>query len=168
MILIIILYCKNCSQSRAISQISVDWWNIYLVRLVVFFSLDLFPHSMFACLILFHIITCFMVYGVYSFTYSFTQSFSIVFSILSSSVVLNNSELIGGYLLTPFLFWLFQTGTLMASGIVLFSGSCYYHALTESTKIRMVTPYGGFLLIFAWLSMIIWNLCIMYLIRIYL
>jgi len=45
------------------------------------------------------------------------------------------------------------TGTLMTGGIVLFCGSTYYHALTDNQRVRQVTPYGGFLLIFAWLSM---------------
>jgi len=43
-------------------------------------------------------------------------------------------------------------GTSLAMGTLLFSGSCYYHALTGDTRIRKVTPYGGMLLIFAWLS----------------
>ncbi|KAI8740097.1 transmembrane protein 256 [Biomphalaria glabrata] len=44
------------------------------------------------------------------------------------------------------------TGSLMTAGIVLFCGSCYYHAMTNNMAIRKVTPYGGFLLIFAWVS----------------
>ncbi|XP_005089582.1 transmembrane protein 256 homolog [Aplysia californica] len=44
------------------------------------------------------------------------------------------------------------TGTLLSSGIILFCGSCYYHAMTGNNTVRKVTPYGGFLLIFAWLS----------------
>lgn len=47
------------------------------------------------------------------------------------------------------------TGTLMTGGIVLFCGSTYYHALTDNQSVRRVTPYGGFLLIFAWLSMVL-------------
>lgn len=46
-------------------------------------------------------------------------------------------------------------GSLMSVGMVLFSGSCYYHALTGDTRIRRVTPYGGILLIVAWLTMIL-------------
>ncbi|RUS76530.1 hypothetical protein EGW08_015702 [Elysia chlorotica] len=46
------------------------------------------------------------------------------------------------------------TGTLMTAGMFLFCGSCYYHAFTENKAVRKVTPYGGFLLIFAWASMI--------------
>ncbi|KAK7467765.1 hypothetical protein BaRGS_00037002 [Batillaria attramentaria] len=46
-------------------------------------------------------------------------------------------------------------GTLMTVGMALFSGSCYYHALTGNQRVRYVTPYGGMLLIFAWLAMII-------------
>lgn len=47
------------------------------------------------------------------------------------------------------------TGTLMTAGMFLFCGSCYYHSLTDNKAIRNVTPYGGFLLIFAWASMIL-------------
>ncbi|CAG5125718.1 unnamed protein product [Candidula unifasciata] len=47
------------------------------------------------------------------------------------------------------------TGTLMTVGLSLFCGSCYYHALTANTVIRKVTPYGGFLLIFAWASFVL-------------
>jgi uncharacterized membrane protein YgdD (TMEM256/DUF423 family) len=45
-------------------------------------------------------------------------------------------------------------GSLMSVGMLLFSGSCYFHALTGSTAIRQVTPYGGMLLIAAWVAMI--------------
>jgi len=48
-----------------------------------------------------------------------------------------------------------KVGTLMSAGMLLFCGSCYYHALTGSTVIRRVTPYGGMLLIAAWASMIL-------------
>ena len=48
-----------------------------------------------------------------------------------------------------------QVGTLLTSGMVLFSGSCYYHALTENAKVRVVTPYGGVLLILGWLAMML-------------
>lgn len=45
-------------------------------------------------------------------------------------------------------------GSLMCTGMLLFSGSCYIHALTGSTAVRRVTPYGGMLLIAAWIAMI--------------
>lgn len=48
-----------------------------------------------------------------------------------------------------------QVGTLLTGGMVLFSGSCYYHALTGNTTIRKVTPYGGMMLIFGWLAMML-------------
>ncbi|XP_076435595.1 transmembrane protein 256 homolog [Babylonia areolata] len=44
-------------------------------------------------------------------------------------------------------------GTLLTVGMVLFSGSCYYHALTGNQQVRYVTPYGGILLIVGWLAM---------------
>merc|ERR1712002_79673 len=46
-------------------------------------------------------------------------------------------------------------GPLMVTGMALFSGSCYYHALTGDSRFRVVTPYGGMILIAAWLSMIL-------------
>jgi len=48
-----------------------------------------------------------------------------------------------------------QVGTLMSAGMLLFCGSCYYHALTGSTVIRRITPYGGMLLIAAWASIML-------------
>ncbi|XP_041348648.1 transmembrane protein 256 homolog [Gigantopelta aegis] len=45
-------------------------------------------------------------------------------------------------------------GTMMTAGMIMFSGSCYYHALTGDTRIRWITPYGGTMLIFAWVAMI--------------
>jgi len=44
-------------------------------------------------------------------------------------------------------------GSLISAGMLLFSGSCYYHALTGNTTIRQVTPYGGMLLIAGWVAM---------------
>ncbi|KAK6194516.1 hypothetical protein SNE40_000138 [Patella caerulea] len=49
----------------------------------------------------------------------------------------------------------YLVGSLMTTGLVLFSASCYYHALTGNTRVRWVTPYGGMLLIFAWLAMVV-------------
>ncbi|CAH1781903.1 unnamed protein product [Owenia fusiformis] len=46
-------------------------------------------------------------------------------------------------------------GPLILLGTALFSGSCYYHALTGDTRIRKVTPYGGMLLIAGWVAMIL-------------
>jgi len=45
------------------------------------------------------------------------------------------------------------TGTLMISGTALFCGTIYYHALTEERSLRRFTPYGGILLMMAWVSM---------------
>ncbi|KAL8580925.1 hypothetical protein ACOMHN_039625 [Nucella lapillus] len=44
-------------------------------------------------------------------------------------------------------------GTLLSAGMVLFCGSCYFHALTGYDRARRITPYGGMLLIFGWLAM---------------
>jgi len=45
------------------------------------------------------------------------------------------------------------TGTMMVGGMVMFCGTTYYHALTGDKQYRRFTPYGGMLLILAWLSM---------------
>jgi len=47
------------------------------------------------------------------------------------------------------------TGFLMVGGMVVFCGTTYYHALTGDKQYRRLTPYGGMLLIAAWLSMIL-------------
>jgi len=47
------------------------------------------------------------------------------------------------------------TGALMVSGMTVFCGTIYYHALTEEKSLRKFTPYGGMLLIAAWLSMVV-------------
>jgi uncharacterized membrane protein YgdD (TMEM256/DUF423 family) len=45
-------------------------------------------------------------------------------------------------------------GSLLLAGIAIFSGSCYVHGVTGDERIIRLTPYGGMLLISAWLSMI--------------
>ena len=47
------------------------------------------------------------------------------------------------------------TGFLMVGGIAVFCGTTYYHAFTGDRQFRQFTPYGGILLIAAWLSMIL-------------
>jgi len=42
---------------------------------------------------------------------------------------------------------------LLSSGILVFSGTCYYYALTGEQSVRKFTPYGGMLLIAGWLAM---------------
>ncbi|XP_053404427.1 transmembrane protein 256 homolog [Mercenaria mercenaria] len=46
-------------------------------------------------------------------------------------------------------------GTLMTSGILIFSGTCYYQAMTGDGRVRKATPYGGILLILSWFAMIL-------------
>ncbi|ESP05003.1 hypothetical protein LOTGIDRAFT_109541 [Lottia gigantea] len=48
----------------------------------------------------------------------------------------------------------YLVGALMSTGMVIFSGSCYYHALTGNPRVRWITPYGGMMLICAWLAML--------------
>jgi len=45
-------------------------------------------------------------------------------------------------------------GSLISAGMLVFCGSCYFHALTGKTGIRMITPYGGMLLIAGWVAMV--------------
>ena len=47
------------------------------------------------------------------------------------------------------------TGTLMIGGMLSFCGTCYYHAFTGDKQYRKLTPYGGMMLIAAWLSMVL-------------
>lgn len=44
-------------------------------------------------------------------------------------------------------------GGLFITGTVIFSGSCYYYALTDNKSISKYAPYGGMTLILAWLSL---------------
>jgi uncharacterized membrane protein YgdD (TMEM256/DUF423 family) len=53
------------------------------------------------------------------------------------------------------MFFKFQTGCLMVGGMTIFCGTIYYHALTEEKTFRQYTPYGGMMLIAAWLSMVV-------------
>ncbi|CAL4059418.1 unnamed protein product, partial [Meganyctiphanes norvegica] len=46
-------------------------------------------------------------------------------------------------------------GPMLAVGTLIFSGTCYYYALTGSRNVRQYTPYGGMLLIAGWLAMIL-------------
>jgi len=47
------------------------------------------------------------------------------------------------------------SGTLMIGGMSIFCGTIYYHALTEEKTLRKYTPYGGVLLIIAWLTLVL-------------
>ncbi|CAG2251293.1 transmembrane protein 256 homolog isoform X1 [Mytilus edulis] len=46
-------------------------------------------------------------------------------------------------------------GSLLTLGILVFSGSCYYNAMTGDKRVRMITPYGGMAFILAWLAMML-------------
>ncbi|KAL4220331.1 hypothetical protein ACF0H5_020738 [Mactra antiquata] len=46
-------------------------------------------------------------------------------------------------------------GSLMVTGMVIFSGTCYYQAITEDGRVRKATPYGGMLLILSWFAMML-------------
>ena len=45
-------------------------------------------------------------------------------------------------------------GILFCSGIIIFSGSLYLMVLTNMRWLGAITPIGGFLLIFGWLSLV--------------
>ncbi|UJR09048.1 hypothetical protein I4U23_013296 [Adineta vaga] len=47
------------------------------------------------------------------------------------------------------------TGSLFISGITLFCGPMYFHAIRNDARYRRVTPYGGLLLLAGWLSIFI-------------
>jgi uncharacterized membrane protein YgdD (TMEM256/DUF423 family) len=44
-------------------------------------------------------------------------------------------------------------GAFLASGIVLFSGSCYAVGILEDRSVGKAAPVGGFALIFGWISL---------------
>ncbi|XP_075238335.1 transmembrane protein 256 homolog [Lycorma delicatula] len=46
-----------------------------------------------------------------------------------------------------------MTGSFLVLGMVMFCGTCYYRALTGNGNLKRITPIGGTLLIFAWLTM---------------
>ncbi|OQS01295.1 hypothetical protein ACHHYP_01362 [Achlya hypogyna] len=46
-------------------------------------------------------------------------------------------------------------GGLIASGIVLFSGSLYTIVLTEHKRLGMITPMGGLMFVAGWLSLLL-------------
>jgi len=47
------------------------------------------------------------------------------------------------------------TGVLMATGTILFCGSCYAHGMTGDSRVKKFAPIGGTALILAWLSLIL-------------
>lgn len=51
--------------------------------------------------------------------------------------------------------WLEYSAVLMFAGILIFSGSLYILSLTGITKWGAVTPFGGLLLIIAWVLLFI-------------
>jgi uncharacterized membrane protein YgdD (TMEM256/DUF423 family) len=46
-------------------------------------------------------------------------------------------------------------GGLFLTGTLIFSGSCYYYAITDNKNVSKYAPYGGITLILAWLSLAI-------------
>lgn len=48
--------------------------------------------------------------------------------------------------------WL--TGSLLITGVILFSGTCYYSSIYGDLRYNKLAPLGGTSLILAWLSMI--------------
>lgn len=49
--------------------------------------------------------------------------------------------------------WLTSSGICFVLGIIVFSGSLYAMAFTGITRLGMITPIGGLLLIIAWLCL---------------
>lgn len=47
------------------------------------------------------------------------------------------------------------SGSFLIVGISLFSGACYYHAITGENKFRQLAPVGGTCLILGWLAMVL-------------
>jgi len=57
-------------------------------------------------------------------------------------------------LASPFGRYPLVTGALFTVGTTIFSGTCYYYALTGQGEVRRATPWGGIILILAWLSLV--------------
>ncbi len=55
----------------------------------------------------------------------------------------------------PVTAWIKSSGWMMFFGIILFSGSLYLLSILNIRWLGMITPFGGFLFIFAWLSLCI-------------
>ncbi len=51
--------------------------------------------------------------------------------------------------------WLLVSGICFTAGVLVFSGSLYTMAFTGITRLGMITPIGGLLLIIAWVSLAI-------------
>ncbi len=51
--------------------------------------------------------------------------------------------------------WLLVSGICFTAGVFVFSGSLYTMAFTGITRLGMITPIGGLLLIIAWVSLAI-------------
>lgn len=49
--------------------------------------------------------------------------------------------------------WLKSAGWMMFSGIILFCGSLYLLSILNLRWLGMITPFGGLLFIFAWVSL---------------
>uniref|UniRef100_A0A023EIZ1 Uncharacterized protein n=1 Tax=Aedes albopictus TaxID=7160 RepID=A0A023EIZ1_AEDAL len=49
----------------------------------------------------------------------------------------------------------YLTAAFLTSGMALFCGTCYYISFTNDRRVSQLTPVGGFLLIFGWLSFLI-------------
>ncbi|XP_074658458.1 transmembrane protein 256 homolog [Tubulanus polymorphus] len=90
-------------------------------------------------------------YGAHGFRDDKASDLKMVYDTGSKYHIIHSAALLA----TPLCSRPHLTGTLMTVGLLLFSGSCYYHALTGNTAVRRVTPYGGMLLIAAWMSMIL-------------
>ncbi|XP_077988306.1 transmembrane protein 256 homolog [Glandiceps talaboti] len=56
-------------------------------------------------------------------------------------------------LAVPFCGQPFVAGSLLSGGIVLFSGTCYLHALYDIDGPRKYTPHGGILLVAGWIAL---------------
>jgi len=54
----------------------------------------------------------------------------------------------------PFARWPILSAILFAGGMTMFCGSCYYQSLTGDDRFKRITPYGGTMLILAWVSLI--------------
>ncbi|VDP97809.1 unnamed protein product [Trichobilharzia regenti] len=77
---------------------------------------------------------------------------------LLTNLILNNFEKDKNlflFCLSPFFITYHQTTTLLVIGTTLFSGSCYYVAISGNESASKFAPIGGLTLLLAWISMIL-------------
>ncbi|CAF1243487.1 unnamed protein product [Adineta ricciae] len=94
---------------------------------------------------------CLGVYGAHTMKDSTSEELRRLFQLAQTYHLLHSVALLG----LPLVSRPVITGSLLISGITLFCGPMYYHAIQNDARYRRITPYGGLLLLAGWLSIFI-------------